>query len=528
MRFLLVDDNPQDRELIKRAIKKIFSDVTYVEVIHQVAFEEALHSLDYQVVFTDYQLKWSTGLEVVKAIRKRSTSIPVIMVTDTGNEEIAAEAMKQGLNDYILKAHLYRLPLAINECLERVQLEKDRHDLQNQIMQAQKMESLGLLVSGIAHDFNNLLAAIVGFSDLGMRGTQQKAPLFHEYFEHIHHRAEQGTRMIRQLLAFARGTPLEPQYLNVNEQIEAHLDFLHSLLGTSIQLEFKADPHLKAVYADATQMEQILVNLCLNARDAMVMGGNLTLVTQQVEITQSPQSIHPYMIPGSYVLLQVKDTGIGMDENVQARLFEPFFTTKEVGQGTGLGLAVVYGIVKQHQGIINVQSQPGQGSTFSLYFPAVEPVIEPIKTQQPVVSTEVESGGETLLLVEDDPDIQLVVCEGLQDYGYNILVASDGEEGVAVFEEHASSIALVIADIMMPKMQGKQFQQYVRKQRPDIKVLIVSGYQEMDLKRRELLDTRSAFLQKPFDLDELVAKIRELLDMDSAASHVNTEQKNKR
>ncbi|GER90256.1 hypothetical protein KDW_44180 [Dictyobacter vulcani] len=528
MRFLLIDDNPQDRELIKRAIKKIFSDVTYIEVIHQVAFEEAIQTLDYQIVFTDYQLKWSTGIDILKAVRQRSTSIPIIMVTDTGNEEVAAEAMKQGLNDYVLKAHLYRLPLAIKECLERVQLEKDRRDLQNQIMQAQKMESLGLLVSGIAHDFNNLLAAIVGFSDLGMRGTQQKAPLFHEYFEHIHHRAEQGTRMIRQLLAFARGTPLEPQYLNINEQITAHLDFLHALLGTSIQLDFQADPGLKAIYADATQLEQVLVNLCLNARDAMAMGGNLTLVTQQVEITPGFQPIHPYMVPGSYVLLQVKDTGIGMDESVQARLFEPFFTTKEVGQGTGLGLAVVYGIVKQHQGIISVQSQPGLGSTFSLYFPAVEPVIEPTEKLQPVVSTEVESGGETLLLVEDDPDIQLVVCEGLQDYGYNVITASDGEEGVTVFEEHASSISLVIADIMMPKMKGRQFQEYVRKQRPDIKVLIVSGYQEMDLKRRELLETRSAFLQKPFDLDVLVTKIRELLDTDGSSTRINTEQKNSR
>ncbi|GCE30407.1 hypothetical protein KDA_58910 [Dictyobacter alpinus] len=524
MRFLLIDDNPQDRELIKRAIKKVFSDVTYVEVIHQQAFEEALQPLDYQIIFTDYQLKWSTGLEILKTVRQHSSSLPVIMVTDTGSEEIAAEAMKQGLNDYVLKAHLYRLPLAINECLERVRLEKEREELHMQIQQAQKMESLGLLVSGIAHDFNNLLAAITGFSDLGMRGTKPGISPFYDYFQHIHHRSEQGTRMIKQLLSFARGTPMEPQYLNVNAQITNHLDFLQTLLGTSVQLDFEADPDLRSIYADATQLEQILVNLCLNARDAMSMGGNLKLLTRQIEITQGSLPIHPYLPSGSYVLLQVSDTGIGMDERVQARLFEPFFTTKEVGQGTGLGLSVVYGIVKQHQGVIRVHSQPGLGSTFSLYFPAVEPTTEELKEHVPFVGSKIERGGETLLLVEDDPDIQIVVRESLEDYGYTVMLAGNGEEGVAIFDEHASSISLVIADIMMPKMKGRQFQEYVRRKRADTKVLIISGYQEMDLKRRELLDTRSAFLQKPFDLDVLVAKVRELIDLEPVPSKVDHEQ----
>lgn len=520
MRCLIIDDNPRDRELIKRAIGKVFSGINYGEIIHKQAFEEALSTLeqDYEIVFTDYQLKWSTGIEVLKAIRACSSSLPVIMVTDTGSEEIAAEAMKKGLNDYVHKAHLYRLPLVLKESLERVRLEKERQDLQAQVQQAQKLESLGLLVSGIAHDFNNLLAAIAGLAELGMKGTAQDPSPFHTYFEHIYSRTEQGTRMIRQLLAFARGTPMEPVYLKMNEQIMAHLDFLRTLLGTSIQLDFEAAPVLEAVYADATQLEQVLVNLCLNARDAMPMGGNLKLVTRQVEVAQDVQHVQPYLLPGSYVLLQVKDTGIGMDEHVKARLFEPFFTTKEVGQGTGLGLAVVYGIVKQHHGTIQVQSQPGQGTTFSLYFPAVEGEVEEAEKQMHVVGEEGERNGETLLLVEDDPDLQLVMREVLQEYGYAVMIAGDGEEGVAVFEGHASSIALVIADIMMPKMKGRQFQEYVRRQRPDIKVLIVSGYQEMDLKRRDLLDGGSAFLQKPFDLDVLVAKVRELLTQESTTS----------
>jgi signal transduction histidine kinase len=516
MRLLLIDDNPQDRELLKRAIGKVFPEVSYVEVIHQQAFEEALQLLDYQIVFTDYQLKWSTGIEVLKAIRARSSVVPVIMVTDTGNEEIAAEAMKQGLNDYVLKTHLYRLPLTIKECLERVQFQRERQDLQAQILQAQKLESLGLLVSGIAHDFNNLLAAIVGFAELGMRETPLETPLAKEYFEHIHQRAEQGTRMTRQLLAFARGTSMEPTYLNVNEQITAHLDFLRTLLGTSVQLDFEADPALRAVYADATQWEQVLVNLCLNARDAMPMGGKLRVVTRQVEMAQDSQHVQPYLPPGSYVLVQVQDTGIGMDEQVQARLFEPFFTTKDVGYGTGLGLAVVYGIIKQHRGTILVQSQPGQGTTFSLYLPAIEHKPESVEVQMSHEEVTMVSEGETILLVEDDPDIQLLMTMILQGAGYTVIVARDGEEGVSLFEAHAFSIALVIADIMMPKMKGRQFQEQVRRLRADIKVLVVSGYQEMDLQRRDLLEARSAFLQKPFALDELVSKVHELLNLRSS------------
>ena len=517
MRVLIIDDSPADRELIKRAIGKSFEAVNYVEVIHQQAFEEALQPLDYQIVFTDYQLKWSTGIEVLKAIRAHSSVLPVIMVTDTGSEEIAAEAMKQGLNDYVLKTHLYRLPLAIKESLERVQLQRERQDLQAQIQQAQKMESLGLLVSGIAHDFNNLLAAIAGYAELGMRGATNEMSRTHEYFAHIHQRAEQGTRMTKQLLAFARGTPIEPTYLNVNEQITARLDFLRTLLGTSIQLDFEADSTVGAIYADATQWEQVLVNLCLNARDAMPMGGNLKLVTRQIEMAQGAQHIRPYLPSGSYVQVQVKDTGIGMDEHIQARLFEPFFTTKEVGQGTGLGLAVVYGIIKQHHGTIQVQSQPGQGTTFSLYLPAIEDRQESVEEQGSDVEMVLGGAGETILLVEDDPDIQLMMTMILQDAGYLVIVARDGEEGVSLFEAHASSIALVIADIMMPKMKGKQFQEHVRRLRADIKVLVVSGYQEMDLKRRDLLEARSAFLQKPFALDDLVAKVRDLLKLGSAS-----------
>ncbi|HEY6411062.1 MAG TPA: response regulator [Ktedonobacteraceae bacterium] len=513
MRFLIIDDSPYDRELMKRTIQQAIPTATYVEILHQQAFEEALRDLDYTMVLIDYQLKWTTGLEILKAIRARSSDLPVVMVTETGSEEIAVEAMKSGLSDYVLKTHLSRLPITIEDCLERLRLRAERQDLQVQMQQAQKMESLGLLVSGLAHDFNNLLAGIMGYAQRGLARTQQEHVLS-EYFQHIQTRAEQGARMTRQLLAFARGTPMEPRYVDLNEQIASLLDLVRTLLGASVQLVFHADPALKAVYADPTQLEQVLVNLCMNARDAMPAGGNLEITTQQVEIAQGGQHVQPYLLPGSYILLRISDTGSGMDEQLQARVFEPFFTTKEVGQGTGLGLAVVYGIVKQHHGVIRVQSQPGQGTTFWLYFSAVEPKTEAAEERRSLEVQAVLGGGsETILLVEDDPDIQLIMSEMLREYGYSVLIANNGEEGLHLFEQHASSIALVIADVMMPRMQGRQFQEHVRRQRADTKVLVMSGYQEMDLKRRNLLDPGSVFLQKPFDLDVFAAKVRELIGL---------------
>ena len=513
MRILIVDDSPYDRELLKRALEQSFPDATYVEVLHEQAFAEAIRELDYAVICTDYYLKWTTGLEILHAIRARTADLPVIMVTDTGSEEIAAEAMKNGLDDYVLKSHLARLPVAIRECLERRRMQAEHNALQSQLQQVQKLESLGLLVSGIAHDFNNLLAGIMGYADRGLSHEPPPGPPFDEYFQHIHSRAEQGARMTRQLLAFARGAPLEPRHIKINEHIAALLDLLQTLLGPNIQLTFRADPAVQTIYADPTQLEQVLINLCLNARDAMENGGSLEITTQHVEATEGMQHVSPYLLPGAYALICIHDTGAGMDEQVQARLFEPFFTTKETGKGTGLGLAVVYGIIKQHHGAIRVESQPGQGTAFSLYFPATASEPEPANEQPTLAGTPTTIAGEpsAILLVEDDADIQAVLADVLQDSGYTVLVASEGETGARLFDRHAASIGLVITDIMMPKMQETRLQEFVRKRQPGVKILVMSGYQEMELTNRNLIDPGNAFLQKPFDLDVFLGTIQRLL-----------------
>ncbi|HEY0754423.1 MAG TPA: response regulator [Ktedonobacteraceae bacterium] len=510
MRVLLIDDNPFDRELLKRDLATIIEDAIYIEVIDEQMFENALHDLDFALIFTDYQLKWTNGLDVLKRIRYVSAEIPVIMVTDTGSEEIATEAMKNGLNDYVLKTHLARLPFAVKECFQKTQFQKERRELEAQLQKAQKMESLGLLVSGIAHDFNNLLAAIIGYAQRGMQNISPDHPLY-DPFQRIQSRSEQGARMTRQLLSFARGTPLDPKQILFGELLDSLRDFLQNLVSQAIELHIEYEAGLEAVYADQTQIEQVLVNLCLNARDAMPEGGTLSIVACNISIDTLISGFPPEMLAGSYVLLTITDTGVGMDEQVQARLFEPFFTTKDVGQGTGLGLAVVYGIVKQHHGFIQVHSVPGAGTTFSLYFPSAQPELAEEQIAPSPSQELLEQGSETILLLEDDGDIQLVISEFLRDCGYTVLIANDGEEGMQLFKQHVSAIALIITDIMMPKMKGQEIQKYVRQHHPLVKVLVISGYQEIDLKRRELLDSQSTFLSKPFALDDLMLKVRETL-----------------
>ena len=258
MRILIVDDSPYDRELIRRALQRTFPEATYVEVLHESGFAEALREPDYAIVCTDYYLKWTTGLEIIQAIRARLTDLPIIMVTDTGSEEIAAEAMKKGLDDYVLKSHLARLPIAITECLESRRMQAEHMALQAQLQQVQKLESLGLLVSGLAHDFNNLLGGIMGYAERGMTLEPPPAPPFEDYFRHIRSRAEQGARMTRQLLAFARGAPLEPRHIPVNEHIASRLDLIRTLLGANIRVTFEDDSAVGAIYADPTQLEQAL------------------------------------------------------------------------------------------------------------------------------------------------------------------------------------------------------------------------------------------------------------------------------
>lgn len=317
--------------------------------------------------------------------------------------------------------------------------------------------------------------------------------------------------MTRQLLAFSRRQVIEPQVIDLNKVINDLLDFIGKILADQIDIKFVPDPELATIYADPTQMEQVLMNLCINARDAMPKGGRLLIKTQMVVPDKMFQRRHQDMQPGQYVLLTVQDTGIGMDKKVLERAFEPFFTTKELGKGTGLGLAMVHGVIGQHNGVIEMESHIGRGTTFSIYLPAVDraPIqLHPdVKEVVPVIG-----GDETLLVVEDDPDLRFLMEEVLEEYGYKIVSAGDGAEGLHLFEQDPESIALIVSDLVTPKMKGKELYDRVHEMSPATKFLFVSGYTANQISRNFVLEQGMHFLQKPFDLDELAAKVRGVLE----------------
>src|SRR6185312_9158894 len=452
MRFLVIDDSPFDRELIILKLRDEFSDADYVEISQQADFDRAIVQEDVDAVLVDYFLKWTTGLDLLKKLRARFPDLPIVRVTDTGNEEIAAEGMKTGLSDYVLKRHLQRLPYALQESLRKVRLQKERRELEEQVRQAQKMESLGLLVGGITHDFNNLLTGITGYAQLGLSRIQQSDPLY-QPLAHICEAVKRATAMTSQLLAFSRQQTLDPRNINLNEVITHLLDFLSKMIPGNIEIEFVPEQNAKEIIGDTVQIEQVLMNLCINARDAMPNGGKILFKTQNIQMNEKDVESWVDVQPGWFVQLSIADTGTGMDKQTQARVFEPFFTTKESGKGTGLGLSVVAGFLTQQHGFINIKSQRGRGTTFNLYFPVADQVA--VQAEAEEVNSD-QGGTETILLVEDDPNVGTMMVEALQSYGYTVMLAQDGVEGLELFKQHTASIALVITDLMMPRMKGRE------------------------------------------------------------------------
>jgi CheY-like chemotaxis protein len=371
------------------------------------------------------------------------------------------------------------------------------------------MEAVGRLAGGVAHDFNNLLTAILGYSELLLLDLSEKDPRRH-YVADIIHTADRASSLTRQLLAFGRKQILQPRILNLNEVITDMEKMLRRLLGEDLDLIPLLDPHLGAVKADPGQMEQVIMNLAVNARDAMARGGLLTIETENVSLDEAYVQDHVEVIPGPYVMLAVSDTGAGMDAATQAQIFEPFFTTKEPGKGTGLGLATVYGIIKQSGGHIWVYSEPGQGTSFKIYLPRVAEAALPLMAAAaPAASLQ---GRETILVVEDEKELREVICQALRTYGYTVLEARHGSEALLICARHQGQIHLVLTDVVMPKMNGGQLVERLAPLRK-MKVLFMSGYTEDTASLQGLLAAGVPFLEKPFKIITLVQKVREVLDL---------------
>ncbi len=383
----------------------------------------------------------------------------------------------------------------------------DRRALEDQFRQSQKMEAVGRLAGGVAHDFNNLLMVISGYAEVILASLPEDDPL-HEKGRAIQIAADRATTLTRQLLAFSRKQLLELKVVDVNAIVEDMERLLRPLIGENIELVAMLTPHAAHVRADAGQLEQVLMNLVVNAKDAMPNGGRLTIQTQNIVMDESLRRGQQFIRPGSYVMLSVSDTGTGMDKETQSRIFEPFFTTKEKGKGTGLGLSTVYGIVKQSGGYVMVQSEVGHGSSFHIYLPEVQGAAEKHPAPAPASAA---GGSETILLVEDEESVRQLVRDTLASKGYKVLEADSGEAGVAVAEKHAGQIDLIITDVMMPGMSGREMVNKLNQSRPAARVLYLSGYTEDAIVSEGKFESGTAFLQKPFSLQSLSKKVREVL-----------------
>lgn len=383
----------------------------------------------------------------------------------------------------------------------------ETRQLKEKLQISQKMEALGRLAGGIAHDFNNLLTVISGYGAL-LQAVLNNDPKCSDMIDEVMGAAEKAAELTRQLLVFSRNQVAHFRAVDLNEEIRKLHGMLRRLIGEDISIETRLSPHLEKVRADPGQIGQILMNLAANARDAMPQGGKIVIHTGNWIITEDRFHQQLGFTPGNYVRLLFSDTGHGMDAALRARIFEPFFTTKEVGKGTGLGLATVYGIVKQSGGQVSVYSEPGCGTTFAIYLPCAE-ADQPVET---VAAAEVKHGYETILLVEDEPSVRQLACSILRTHGYTVLTAGNAEEALAQASRHFEGIRLLITDIVMPGTNGHELASRLSAQRSDLRVVFMSGYSEHAILERILAEPGAAFLQKPFTPAQLLRTVRDVLD----------------
>ncbi len=399
---------------------------------------------------------------------------------------------------------------------EHVNSREEKEKLQAQLRQAQKMEAVGRLAGGVAHDFNNMLTVIQGYAEICLQRLKPADPLYQDIRE-ILNAAGRSSELTRQLLAFSRKQIISPRSLDINEQLFAMEKMLRRIVGEDILLQISPQEDLWPVFMDPAQLDQAVANLVVNSRDAMPSGGKLLLETQNVLLDEKYCQSHPGSSPGEYVLLAVTDTGCGMDRETMEKAFEPFFTTKEEGKGTGLGLSTLYGIMKQNNGLIQLYSEPGLGTTVKLYFPRYggQEEVQAV----PKASLHEPRGSETVLLVEDEETVRKLARTMLEQLGYKVLEASSPGEALTICEKHQGEIHLLLTDVVMPLMNGKELSQRIRAMRPSVKSLFMSGYTTNTVSHHGVLEKGVCFIQKPFNRQDLANKVRQALDQAREGSH---------
>jgi two-component system cell cycle sensor histidine kinase/response regulator CckA len=509
LRVLHLEDNPNDAALVQSALESAGIACTTTRVQTQDDFVKALQRGGIDLILSDYSLPAFDGLSAMKIARAAFPDIPLILVSGTLGEEEAVNSLKSGATDYVLKGRLARLAPAVRRAMTEVDERIERQRLEAKFIEAQKMEVIGQLAGGVAHDFNNILGVIMGYSELITMGLGPESPML-RYAEEIRHASERAAGLTTQLLVFSRKETVQPLVLDVNDVVRDLDKMLRRLVDENVQIIIVPGAEIGRVRADAGYISQVLMNLIVNARDAMPQGGKVIITTANVKLDATGLETPAGGGPGDHVMLSVSDTGTGMTDEVKAHLFEAFFTTKPAGKGTGLGLATCQTIVQQSGGRIDVESQVGKGTTFKMYFPRVE---LPLDVAKPAHAGPLPGGTETLLIVEDDPAVRHLACGIFETQGYKVLSASNGQEALKVASEYQGSpISLVVTDVIMPVMGGKVMADWLRTTYPGLKVLFTSGYTDDTIAPHGVLDAGVEFLSKPYTPASLAHKVRELLD----------------
>jgi len=646
----VVEDRAEDAELAIRELRRAELNCESRRVDAADAFRRALADFKPDIILADYTVPGFGGMAALDILKTEAPTLPLIVVTGSLDEETAAECIKAGAADYVLKTNLIRLGPAVSGALAFAQSQADkfvaesalrtserrfralveeswdavalfgadgtilygspattrllgydlaefvgrsamelihpddrtavllrlqeataaprarvhvaarvrhkngswrylegvftnllddpsvaaivnnyrdvtdRRILEEQVVLSQKMEAIGRLAGGVAHDFNNILTAIGGYTDLLLADLAPDDQRRRDV-EEIYRAAERAAALTQQLLAFSRRQVLQPKVINLNALVPEVEKMLRRLIGEDILFATVLPPRLGNVRADPGQLEQVIVNLAVNARDAMPDGGRLTIETRNVELDESYAADHPSVRPGRYVMLAVTDTGVGMDEETKARIFEPFFTTKVRGKGTGLGLATVYGIVQQTGGHIWPYSERGQGTTMRVYLPRVDEPADPIERPGDV-APETLRGSETILLVEDEAPVRAVTRQLLQRNGYTVLEAPDGPTALALVdgEKGSQHVDLLLTDVIMPGMSGRELAKQLKARRPEVRALFMSGYTDDAVVRHGMLEPGLAYLEKPFRPTALLRKVREVLHKEALSPQINPEK----
>jgi two-component system, cell cycle sensor histidine kinase and response regulator CckA len=510
LHILHLEDDPVDFALIQSTLEAEGINCATTCVHNRHDFVAALEHGGIDLVLSDFSLPTFDGISAAEIVRARWPATPLILVSGTLGEERAIDSLKSGATDYVLKARLSRLVPAVRRAMLEVDERAKRRRLEAQLIEAQKMEVIGHLASGVAHDFNNILAVIMGYNDMLTARLEPDSPL-RKHTEEIRHASARASALTRQLLVFSRKEKVLPVVLDLNHVVEELKKMLRRLINENIAMTIVLEPHIWHIKADAGYLGQLLMNLVINASDAMPEGGKLTIETHNVTLDETPARRHPGELPGDYVMLSVHDTGNGMTDEVKAHLFEAFFTTKPLGKGTGLGLATCHTIVEQCAGHIEVSSELGKGATFKIYFPRVDQPLDVVAPPAQIGS--LPRGTETLLVVEDDPAVRHLARGLLEAQGYKVLSASNGQEALHVAYGHKGSpIRLVVTDVIMPLMGGKAMAEWLTTTYPDLKILFTSGYTDDAIAHHGVLDPRIEFLAKPYTPAMLTVKVREMLD----------------